>query len=671
MIFCILATFIISSSMVPVHECISRVKIESRDDAGILLGNVPQNFNEQDYISTTAAITQAEFMLSGIVIEKVIDQMNLTKRPTIINSILETLHVGGQYTPERLRADDFADTGIINAFLQRRSVMAEVVENTDIVDIYAYSDDPEEAKQIANAVAKTYLQVNVQLRELSGNVALKSLEERRAHAEKRLHEAEAALHNFQEEQGFVDLGMQNQALVDKLSDLEKTLDTVNQQIDVAQGVIRATDSGISGSGRYDLFSSMEQVNPMILTLKSQKSALTAELSALLATDYTQNHPRIIEQKQKIRDIQGQIDEETRKTFSSELSRLNTQKEQLLREIRKQQEIMKAWPLTQVRFAELMRAVNLAETRFSTLDAQIPIAVLAAATPMPTAVIVQEAVFPDLKDPYYPNPVLYAIIAMFVSVVLGIGFVFLVEYMDDSIKRSEDAERDLGIPVIGRIPCKRSVGKLDFEHISQTHSSLFEAYLDCSQKLQRLLADEVKSFLIISSSPCEGKSSIAAYLGLCLAQDGRRVALVDFNPYNPTLHKRFELPPAAGISEFLENTALTVKEVTVPTKINGLHVIPAGTRPADLSRGVYSPRVKELIETLNQSYDVVLVDGPAIAKFRGITALTSLFEKALVAISLRSTSKTRALATLRLLASNKTEVVGIVATREKRSCIPVS
>ena len=81
----LISTIIISNLLTPVHNVIARIKIESRDDTGILLSQIPQNFNQADYIAITSVVTQAEVVKSGMIMEKVIDNLQpLSGQPLLI-----------------------------------------------------------------------------------------------------------------------------------------------------------------------------------------------------------------------------------------------------------------------------------------------------------------------------------------------------------------------------------------------------------------------------------------------------------------------------------------------------------------------------------------------------------------------------------------------------------
>jgi receptor protein-tyrosine kinase len=122
-------------------------------------------------------------------------------------------------------------------------------------------------------------------------------------------------------------------------------------------------------------------------------------------------------------------------------------------------------------------------------------------------------------------------------------------------------------------------------------------------------------LITSPSPQDGKSTILSNLGIALAEIGQRVLLIDGDMRLPRLHTIFDIPNTFGLSDILSERVPVgeySEDVLVRrTAIPGLDVIPAGPARAQLSRLLYSPRMKELIERSRLSYDIILIDSAPV------------------------------------------------------------
>src|SRR3972149_1413988 len=255
----VLATTIIvaiigSSIITPVYEAISRVKVESKDDTALLITQFPQRYSEYDSIVPTAVVTQSEVVMSGVVMEKVIDKLSLKKRQTIINKIFSLL-LRKKFKPQRLRADDFADPGIFTAFLQRRQVYVEPISDTDIIEIYAYDSDLKEAALIANTVAEVYLEVAAKEKRIAAKESLKVLRRHYQDAKKELMLAENNLREFQEQSGIISLEEQLKEIVNEVGDYDRQISDINRQLEVTKDVIELAIKGLATDQKYTIFSS--------------------------------------------------------------------------------------------------------------------------------------------------------------------------------------------------------------------------------------------------------------------------------------------------------------------------------------------------------------------------------------------------------------------------------
>ncbi|OHB47073.1 MAG: hypothetical protein A2099_02705, partial [Planctomycetes bacterium GWF2_39_10] len=506
----VLATTIIvaiigSSIITPVYEAISRVKVESKDDTALLITQFPQRYSEYDSIVPTAVVTQSEVVMSGVVMEKVIDKLGLKERQTIINKIFSLL-LRKKFKPQRLRADDFADPGIFTAFLQRRQVYVEPISDTDIIEIYAYDSDLKEAALIANTVAEVYLEVAAKEKRIAAKESLKVLRRHYQDAKKELMLAENNLREFQEQSGIISLEEQLKEIVNEVGDYDRQISDINRQLEVTKDVIELAIKGLATDQKYTIFSSIEKQNPNIVTIRNNIDAARSQLKVLL-TEFKENHPNVINVKAQLSEYENQLKEEAIKTFNSEKGRLTVEKNTLLQKMSELKREIEGWPHRESEYNRRVRQVSLAETTYKGLQAQITTAEIAAVTDISTAILVQLAVLPASEDPYYPEIIMYTIISIFVGVVLGFGIVMLVEYTDESIKSTEEAENNLKLPILGIIPkaSRKDLEVSNFYKIGSLSSKMF----DFTYRLFEQLKEGEKKVLITSSMIGDGKSTVSS------------------------------------------------------------------------------------------------------------------------------------------------------------------
>src|SRR5262249_30351273 len=135
---------------------------------------------------------------------------------------------------------------------------------------------------------------------------------------------------------------------------------------------------------------------------------------------------------------------------------------------------------------------------------------------------------------------------------------------------------------------------------------------------------LRTLMVTSAEPGEGKSTIVANLAFALAQSGRKVIVVDTDLRLPTLHKIFDLPSRIGLSSILQRK-ITVDEGLRNSDIPGLQVLTSGPFPSDPAEWLGLPRMRTVVERLIQLSDVVLLDTPALLPVTDAAILAPLVD----------------------------------------------
>lgn len=236
-------------------------------------------------------------------------------------------------------------------------------------------------------------------------------------------------------------------------------------------------------------------------------------------------------------------------------------------------------------------------------------------------IVEEARIPG--GPIKPNPRLNVLIALAMGFIVAVSLAFLLEYLDTSIRSPEDVTRRLGAPVLAAIPMvalpelpagKRSprggIAPIVVSYDAPT-SSAAEAFRLLRTNLQFLGLDQpLKSILVSSAVPDEGKSITSANLAVAMAHAGLTVCLVDADLRRPTQSTLFGLDHRTGLTNVLVGAVPLEKALAQP--VDGLSVLPSGPVPPNPAELLASKRMSKLMEELEDRYDMVVVDSvPAL------------------------------------------------------------
>ena len=203
-------------------------------------------------------------------------------------------------------------------------------------------------------------------------------------------------------------------------------------------------------------------------------------------------------------------------------------------------------------------------------------------------------------------------------LLGLGLAFLVDQGDMSFRSPNEILSHLNLQVVGKIPRIRtrriaaSKGVAELISAHKPAASESEAFRAIRTNLFfRANNEDIKTILLTSPSPGDGKSTTAANLAISIAQAGKRVVLVDADFRRPRIARYFGEELEVGFIDVLAGE-MTLDEVIKPTELqDGLHIVTAGGYPKNPGELVTSPQFRETLEALRESFDFVIIDSPPI------------------------------------------------------------
>lgn len=339
-------------------------------------------------------------------------------------------------------------------------------------------------------------------------------------------------------------------------------DNVSNRVFMGQDVIAALESTERSSAEQELLNSMPQVvnSDFIKTLKQQASKLTADRARLLAK-YTTNHPDVISVQNQLDAVNGQINTETRRLVQSIKIELSGQ--------------------------------------FSGNNIRV----------------IDPAVTPE--KPVRPRKLMNLAIGLLGGGLLGLMLVFVLEFLDQSVKSSEDLEEKLGLPFLGFVPYEK-LKKKEREYatlLKDGNSLVAENVRNVRTMLDFSLAGEHNAPILITSSlQGEGKSHLSSNLLVALAQTGKKVLLVDGDLRRARVHRVFKLSTEKGLSNIWDadpQKADYATNIQAVKDVPNLFVMTSGQRPPNPAELLNTPKLADFIAWATQHYDQVVVDCPAI------------------------------------------------------------
>jgi len=288
--------------------------------------------------------------------------------------------------------------------------------------------------------------------------------------------------------------------------------------------------------------------------------------------------------------------------------------------------------------------------------------LAEAQAINSLMVDQPAVLPDA--PVKPRTSLNTLLAAVVGAMLAVGVAFLIEYLDDTLKAPDDIHQALGLTtlgVIGRL--SPEVQDNSLVTLAYPRSPISEAYRVLRTNIQFSTLDKpVKTLLVTSPNPGEGKSTVAANLAVVFAQAGHSVVLVDSDLRRPAQQRLFDVTGSPGLTTALLQSTPTADGFLMATGVENLQLLGSGALPPNPSELLGSARMGALIEQLKGSAEVIIFDSPPVLAVADAAVLASRLDGVVLVVEAGVTRRELAQRALESLQQVGATVLGAVLNR---------
>ena len=271
-------------------------------------------------------------------------------------------------------------------------------------------------------------------------------------------------------------------------------------------------------------------------------------------------------------------------------------------------------------------------------------------------------------PVRPQKRLNVLLAIIVGFFGGVGLAFFFEYLDDTVKSAEEVGRIAEWPFLGGIPeIKNEETVTEFKKDIWTHINpkdpASESYRSIRTNIFFSSTEEhpIKSLLITSPGPQEGKTTTLCNLGIAIAQSGKRVLIVDADMRKPRLHGIFKSKNDIGLSAFL-STQAKADEIIQETDIKNVSIVTGGPIPPNPSELIESHKMKEFIDIAKGKFDFILFDTPPIAVVTDATVLSPYVDGLVLVIQNETTSKKFIPRINQILKDSKARVTGFILNK---------
>ncbi len=243
-------------------------------------------------------------------------------------------------------------------------------------------------------------------------------------------------------------------------------------------------------------------------------------------------------------------------------------------------------------------------------------------------IIDDAQVP--KNKVSPRPVLNMAIAGVLGLMVGIFLVFLLEFLDNTLKSPDDIEKQLELPVIGTIPLVDNEDEIRLITQKNPKSPISEAFRTLRTNIQFSNIDEdLKTLIVTSSGPSEGKSTLSSNLAATMAENQKKVLLIDCDLRKPRVHKVFKISNLKGLTNLIVGSEKIKDIVHNEEGFENLDILTSGPIPPNPSELLGSNKMKNFLEDAKREYDMIILDSPPIGLVTDSAVLSTIVDGVLL------------------------------------------
>ena len=544
---------------------------------------------------------------SGAALNSVeIDQEGVSGRPFRHSNLSFTLRFDQPYRPDEVLKDYFFviyDLAAITQFYQHKLDIKPISRESNIVEINVKGTIPQKEILFLNTLLDVYLINELSKRNQLGLKTIKFIDDQLSGVSDELREVEGSLESFRSRNNILDIDATAENLTKNLNRLEIDKSMLESKLKYYKYIARSLDdSGNPNSIQSPSTFGLE--DPFLNNLLLEYARLNQERTGL---NYStkEGNPVVEVLELKIANNKKALMENVTnfiEASSIALEDLNMQIADIHRSV-------KGLPRSEREMVSIQRRFDFNDNVYNYLLEKRAEAGIAIASNTVEKTIVDRAQQVG-GGPVAPNRNAIMMVAFVLSVSLAFGLIVLKDLVNDNIITLQDIERSTQIPTIGNIThgSRRDRNSVVVAH---NRSALGESFRSLRVNLQYLtLGKENHVIGITSSVPGEGKSFCAANLSVAMAQSGRKTVLIDADMRRPRIASYFRLQNEKGLSGYLIGSA-TLEEVVTATGTENLEVITSGPIPPNPLDLLGLSRMDDLMLTLKQRYDTVIIDSPPI------------------------------------------------------------
>jgi succinoglycan biosynthesis transport protein ExoP len=531
---------------------------------------------------------------------------------------------------------------------------------------------PQRAALIANTIADTYIEYNLDFKLEGARSAMAWLAEQEADLKRQLEESELKLYKYKRDRNLLAV-----SLDDKESMLSQNLASVNAKLTDLH--IRLLELDAKRKTIERARNNIAEVETLPEIREKATIERLREIYNGLGKDYADLSSRYGADHPKMKAIAGQM-EAVRKSYQQEMDAILAafeksyqellDNERSLKQLMEQQK-KEAIELSkiEVEYKPLQRAAEQETKMYGIISGRQKEIDITGPMKANNVRVLERAIVSNA--PIRPKPVQNLVLGLMLGLGVGIGLAFVIEALDNTLKTQADVEQILGTPVLGLVPLIAGVAGAEpvqvSDNLRERDLSVFldpkSVAAECCRSIRTNILfmspdRPLRTMVVTSPSPQEGKTTTAINLGITMAEAGGRVLIVDTDMRRPRLHRSFGVPNQVGISTVIVGKS-KLEDAIKRTDVPNLDVLPCGPVPPNPSELLHTDRFAAVLAECAKLYDRIILDSPPTSAVTDPAVLGNLTDGVVLVVKAGETTRDAALHAGRQLASAKARLFGVV------------
>jgi capsular exopolysaccharide synthesis family protein len=603
----------------------------------------------------------------------------------------------GLVPPGATREDIQASPALLRAVESvQDQVSVKLGEGTSLIEISVTGPDPQGVVRVANSVAEAFQEDNFAARSQQVREAKEFIERQLEAMGTKLYDAEYELKTFKQSHRILLFPDETKESIRRLAALEADALGARTAISETEEQLRTLAAGGNGARAGGL---LAETGDPLGKLYASLGDLAVQRESLLAT-LLPAHPQVKQLDARIARVRQGI----REALTERLGALRARGATIDRSIATLRQEQATIPEAEIQLARMERDVKVSERLFSLLKEKHQEVLIREKEQVAEISLVRPAML-SLAPINPPQAIPKAAVGFVIGLVMGLVLAFVAEALDTSIGAIDDVESFLDSPVLGVIPQLDIKGELSEDdgpppfldkETEEKYAFLISLFLPNSRVVEAIralrtnllftgLEQDLKTVMVTSATPMEGKTTVAINLAVVLAQLGKRTLLVEADLRNPFLHHAFGIAKEPGFTDVvigsarLEEAVLSFSDFALGKigleslmdrpGIDNLFLLPSGHQPPNPTEFLSAPAVGGFLDGVRGRYDYVVLDCAPILPVADSAILGSRVDGALLVVRVGSVARAALRRAKTLLEGARSRILGVCLTGVKAEVSP--